>query len=565
MIKKFLKLVFAVMLVLGMTTSTIYAANGSATITIKKGDDINESLSGMRVNAYKVLQQVNDSETTVDKKQYKVTTEFVNFFNISDVDNVFTGSADSTSIVYLGYKDNQLVSSTIKENGYIAIKNAQLDKTYPEADLVSRITGDDVSSSDLSKFYTWLEKYIETKSINVTKTESASETQAQFTNLDEGYYALTFANVPNGISVRQGILIATPGEIVLKAEPLTVTKTVSKEPDDNFAEKISAAMSDTLYYHIDSTVPTLEDYTNLTEFKFTDTFAHQTVNGTSFKIVIDDTQEFTLDGTAFKLNGIGQTIATLNLDATHNTFIVNFITSALEAYQGKAVELQYSAQLTTDAIDINNNDVTLTYINNGSTGTLTDKTEVYTYGLKIQKTFSDHSTDATKYEKVKFKLYADDGNKKGNQILLVGGNGVYTTAGTGTTGSNDALVLSKMGELQITGLDAGTYWLEETEAPDGYTKSDIIKITLEGSDNTLSSNSSAAIVHSESEENLTVSIEKETASIALATFEVLNQKGFNLPTTGGAGTWMMTIGGIVLIAAAGSLYVISKKKKHNLD
>lgn len=554
------------MLVLGMTTSTIYAANGSATITIKKGNGINESLSGMRVNAYQVLQQVNDSETTVDKKQYEVTAEFVDFFNISSVGDVFTGAANSTGLVYLGYDKNHLVATATQTSGYIAIKNAQLDKTYPEADLVSRITGDSVSSSDLSKFYTWLEKYIKylpsVGSNLPTATVTAQEDKAQFNNLDEGYYALGFENVPDGVSVRQGILIATPGDIVLKAEPLTVTKTVSKESDDNFSEKISAAMSDTLYYHINSTVPKLEDYSNLTEFKFTDTFTHQKVNGTSFKIVIDNNQ-FTLDGTAFKLNGTGQTIATLNLDTDHNTFTVDFTTSALEKYQGKDVELQYSAQLTADAIDVNTNDVTLTYTNNGSTGQLTDNTEVYTYGMKIQKTFSDHSE--THYQDVKFKLYSDqDCNTEIN--LAKTSDGVYTTLAAGSTVTTDnGLVLAGDGTLTIKGLDAGTYYLKETATAEdaGFTLADVVTVNLVATSNltSLDDTSSAYLGSTQ----LEVDIEHADNSIALATFEVLNQKGFNLPTTGGAGTWMMTIGGIVLIAAAGSLYVISKKKKHNLD
>ena len=39
-----------------------------------------------------------------------------------------------------------------------------------------------------------------------------------------------------------------------------------------------------------------------------------------------------------------------------------------------------------------------------------------------------------------------------------------------------------------------------------------------------------------------------------------NKQGFNLPTTGGAGTWMFTIGGLVLMAGAVVVFISSRKK-----
>ena len=41
---------------------------------------------------------------------------------------------------------------------------------------------------------------------------------------------------------------------------------------------------------------------------------------------------------------------------------------------------------------------------------------------------------------------------------------------------------------------------------------------------------------------------------------VVNKKGFDLPTTGGMGTWMFTIGGLVLMAGAVVVFISSKKK-----
>ena len=43
-------------------------------------------------------------------------------------------------------------------------------------------------------------------------------------------------------------------------------------------------------------------------------------------------------------------------------------------------------------------------------------------------------------------------------------------------------------------------------------------------------------------------------------FEVENQKGFSLPETGGMGTYLFTIGGIVIMAGAAFALIAMKKR-----
>ena len=47
---------------------------------------------------------------------------------------------------------------------------------------------------------------------------------------------------------------------------------------------------------------------------------------------------------------------------------------------------------------------------------------------------------------------------------------------------------------------------------------------------------------------------------SIAEFDVQNTKGFTLPTTGGMGTYIFTIGGVLLIGAAVVLFIRSRKK-----
>lgn len=574
-IKRLFGILMSMIMILGMMTTTAFAADGSATITIKKGS-IKTDWTGMTVNAYMVLDQVNDTESIKEKKQYAVTDDFVQFFNIAATGTLFDGDNNN---VYLSYDEehNQITYSDQNSAGAISISGAKLDTTYKEADLVKR-----VGESQAALFYTWIEKYIESKGASLTATESVSvETEGTnelvINGLNEGYYALTFSGVPDGISVKQGILVATPGSIDLKAEELPLTKQVKPVDKTDYAASATAALGEALEYKITSKVPTLTDYGNLTEFVFTDTIVRQVVDSTNFTLEIEDAN-VSKDGNDFK---IGNTVvATLALDdygtveypeessiiVPGQKFTVTFVTSVLEDYQGKNITLTYQASLTEDAVNVNDNLVSLDYTNGPDENELTAETEVYTYGIEVQKTFSDASTN---YTDVNFKLYADNGGTQGTQIALVGEKGSYrlpvinTEDGLMESGSMDVLVLDGKGKLTITGLDEGTYWLVEEKAPDGFTVAKPIKIVLAKDSETpsvLDEDKSTAQYEGAGDDLLTTVTEQATTNISLGKFTVLNQKGFNLPSTGGAGTWMLTIGGILLIAVAGGLYMIYRKK-----
>ena len=93
------------------------------------------------------------------------------------------------------------------------------------------------------------------------------------------------------------------------------------------------------------------------------------------------------------------------------------------------------------------------------------------------------------------------------------------------------------GKLVILGLEAGTYYLKETKAPDGY--------------NQLSA-----------PERVTINPDAQSADFygyTVYTAEVVNNRGVELPSTGGNGTMMMiTIG--TMIAMAFAVLLITQKK-----
>lgn len=555
-------------LLLTTLASTVLAAG--ATITINKGSDVKSDWTGMNVSAYQVFKQSN---TNANARLYTVHDDFKDFFNTEAVKVAF----DGTDQVYLGYDaaQNKLVVSTTAQEGYFQVTNdAALDAVYAEADLIERIgTGNNIAT-----FYSWIEKYIEAKVTAGTMIQTPAEATAAAANsislpvAEEGYYALTFSGVPTGISVKQGILISTAEPtITVKAEEIPLEKTV-KNPDNaaDYADNATADMGDELEYKITSKVPTLVDYSNLTKFVFTDTLKNQKIaDNTSFELQIQNAT-VTKEGDTFKIGD--DVVATLSLGTYANgeqAFTLTFDTAVLENHQGKTITLTYQAVLTADAVQINGNTVKLDYTNGPDDITDTDNTEVYTYGVKVQKTFSDASTTAN-YGAVKFALYTDtgyNGGQGGTPLALYGSNGVYKVTGE-PTGTTELVLNSTDGTLSVAGLDAGTYWLVETATANGFNVANPIKIVLTAKadsdkkelDDTATTAYYVDATGEKEIDDVTV-VAQDTTNINLASFDVLNQKGFNLPQTGGAGTWMFTIGGIALIGVALVLFACSRKNK----
>ncbi|MCF0259168.1 MAG: LPXTG cell wall anchor domain-containing protein, partial [Erysipelotrichaceae bacterium] len=160
-----------------------------------------------------------------------------------------------------------------------------------------------------------------------------------------------------------------------------------------------------------------------------------------------------------------------------------------------------------------------------------DETEVFNYKFDIKKYDASDESKETLLEGAKFKLY--DNNQA--LINLVAENGYYRVATpeeAAKEGFASAVpVTDANGYFQIKGLSNGTYWLEETEAPKGFNKlTSKVSFEINGSD-----------------------------KIGSAAIEVANNKGKELPSTGGMGTTIFyTVGGILVVGAA--VLLITKKR-----
>lgn len=588
----------ALTLIVGLAPAAVFAADGDASITIKEPTwlDSSKDWAGTQANAYLVLDQVDDTEPDPAKKLYSVTNDFNAFFNIdkvagnSSIDEVF-GTVGADGTVYLWFDGTVLSAGTTEpaSGEYITFSGDDakaLDKTYGEADLVSRIAGDKqegAGGSNAGVFYSWIEKYIEKNSDSITTPYTAtagasvgSQGSVTISGLKEGYYAVDFKNVPSGLSLKQGVMIATTGNapavMNLKAEDLPFEKQISEKNAGQWLDELTAETGDVLDYRLTAKVPTLTDYDNLTKFTMSDTLEKQEFDPASVKIAIGNatiTRGTDPDSDKFY---IGQTpLATLTpvgYADEKSSFTLTFEPSTLEAYEGATVTVTYSAELTTDAVKINVNDAKLEWNNNGSESVLTDSTKVYTYGIELTKTFSDATVSVNEIAKVTFRLYRVNGqdeellhftNSAGNYIL------VSDSKGTGNV--TDLKLNTSNRKLTVVGLDDDeTYILKETDTADGYNLIDkAVTIDLEAQDDPnamLLDEGKTSVKLGNTPLNVDFVHNENSTDMAIASvaFELYNQKGFTLPKTGGTGTWALTMGGILLIAAAGGMLVASRRK-----
>lgn len=206
--------------------------------------------------------------------------------------------------------------------------------------------------------------------------------------------------------------------------------------------------------------------------------------------------------------------------------------------EGAKIDIHFFPTVNTDA-KINFDmviDTWLTYGHNEHKPSITNHefSTIKTYQIPV---FKYTGTDIA-LAGATFKLYAQATGGDPIKFVRDGETQNYRKAVSGEEGVTD-ITTTTTGKFTLQGL-AGTYWLEETEAPKGYNKlTKRTKVDI-GIDGKITVDDNASYVDE---------------------VKVLNKSGSLLPSTGGAGTTMLYVVGFILVLGSG--IVLATKKRAN--
>ena len=217
----------------------------------------------------------------------------------------------------------------------------------------------------------------------------------------------------------------------------------------------------------------------------------------------------------------------------------------------------------------NPNTVTLTWKRTSQDymDTLTDEAKVYSYGIHLTKKFS---AGGTNFDAVRF-IAQNVTNVTGNYYVVAEANpakGVYYATGT-TTNVDEATRMTpdETGHLYLYGVEEDTYQLTETQTDAGYTLLEDV-ITVDINTKYTPGVQVGSLTATATVDGYSATMEAMGDSgNALVPLTVLNTRGFDLPETGGKGTMVTTVVGIVLASGmlTGCIALRYWKRKGELD
>ena len=332
-------------------------------------------------------------------------------------------------------------------------------------------------------------------------------------------------------------------------------------------------IGDTVTYQLTSKVPDMTGYNSYT-FKFSDTLS----KGLDLKEVLS----VKVGNTTLTAKSTGANTYALAYDKSNRTLTVtlNDFYNSYKNRTGDTITVVYTATLNKEAVigmNPNTNKAVVEYSNDPkSDGTGKSEpsiVDVHTFDFTIFKYYTTMQGETEVKNALKgaeFELYkanatkdAADENAKIN--IVDEGNGVYrqaTPEEANAAGFTSAKIVSDAdGKVLVKGLEAGTYYLRETKAPEGYNKllSDIkVEITANYEDGKLVSYKVDYTYNGTTTPGTAITNKTDSPEVP-----VENKTGAQLPSTGSKGALMVTLAGIVLFGALTASKAFGKKKANN--
>ena len=539
-------------------------------------------------------------DAVIDKlSKYAIQGVEFTYIRVADVimNNEVVDGQRQVGVLY-GFDGADAVLSAIGVTAADAHKSEN-GKNYYTSDLLNNKL-----SAALSANATTVKNALETavkSGVAMTETDTTGHTSAS--NMVQGLYLVVETRVPENVtSTCNPFFVALPMTTIDGAawnyDVTVYPKNQTGNPDlektvreaknstgkntgsltditDGYAHTATASVGDTVDYQIISTLPTITSKASaLREYTYVDTLS-KGIRYNKNDVVI----EF------FKDAGCTDKIATwaensskftVAYDDAANTMTIRmtdtglseineaatvYIDSVKRGYSDCTMRITYAATLTADAKlgDTDNpNEVVLTWKRTNSTyfDTLKDCCHVYTYGIDVLKQFSDNGGNL---RNVKFKLHNDT-----DDVFVVADltDGVYYAKGFAAKKADaTTFIPNSSGHIVVKGLEDDTYSLTEIATDKGYVLlKDAVKIIIKANENGQCEKCGAKLLTASATVNgKDVTMADGNAIVPLT---VVNNPGFDLPKTGGYGTWMFTVGGVALLGAAAFIVIRSRKHKN---
>ncbi len=554
--KKILALVLALTLCLGLSVTAL--ADGSEsepatgyTITIEN------AIAGQTYTAYKIFDAIDGTPDGAAEKKVSYTIDSTSEW--FDVVKSYEVEGYTSELTDLG--DNKI------DTGYVVltrINNSDLWSVTSSKNVTSE------SESAAAAFAEYLAKNAEGKTgVQVTAEpqegagEGSNAGTATINVTGEGYY---FVNTSLGALTSLNTLTGNTVKIKEKNTEPTVDKEVQEDSKVNsenewgdkntadigqvvnFKSTITVAKGAAKSIVLHDTMSTGLEFINVTD-------GDDEAKANNLKVKVGDAYISAIDGETMNWTLIVNPEDTCTFDVVfEDAFIEKILKDNLsETVNSVEIIVEYSATVTAEAViggEGNKNETHLSYGDESKVTSTTDTTTTYVYEFNIFK-YTGVNESEVALPGADFVLSKVEGEKTLYAKVVEGKLVGWSEA---KDGENVKLTSNDNGYISIKGLDAGTYSLEETKAPDGYNMLEKpITVVISEPDDT---NANGGEV---TQDGVATSTMGENDSAVVNVVKVENKSGTLLPSTGGIGTTIFyVVGGILMLGAV--ILLITKKK-----
>ena len=609
-IHRVLALLLAALMALGLMTTAFAATDSAPTIdpgkkaslSIYKYDITKASNDGAWDAESYVSTGLHD-DAVIDKlAKYAIQGVEFTYLRVADIamNNELVESQRQVGVLY-GFDNSERSNAVLSA---IGLTNADAHKTDNGIDyFTSDVLNNKLSialAANATTVKNALETAVKSGGAAMPETDAAGHTFAS--DMEQGLYLVVETRVPENVtSTCNPFFVSLPMTTIDGAawnydvtvypknqtgNP-TLDKTVREAKNstgkntgsltditDGYAHTATASVGDTVDYQIISTLPTITSKaSSLTEYTYVDTMS-KGIRYNKNDVVIEFFEDAGCTG-KIATWAVNSGKFTVGYDDTANTMTIRMTEAGLaeineaatvhtdsvkRGYSDCTMRITYAATLTADAQmgdKDNPNDVVLTWKRTNTTyfDTLEDCCHVYTYGIDVLKQFSDNGG---KVQNVKFLLHNDTDDV---YVIAEQKDGVYYAKGFAAKKADaTTFVPNAQGHVVVKGLEDDTYSLTETATDKGYILlKEAVKIVIKTSENGACEQCGAKLLTATGTVNgKDISMTEGNAIVPLT---VINNPGFDLPKTGGYGTWMFTIGGVGLLGVAA--FIVVKFRKRN--